>query len=80
MKIFTRTGWAPPPGDRPCCCSGISLEELTETRPGHADMTSAAKNQGATLPRSPVKPFQEAGGRRAGGATVAATAWREPDT
>ena len=36
--------------------TGISLEELTETRPGHADMTSAAKNQGATLPRSPVKP------------------------
>jgi hypothetical protein len=35
---------------------GISLEELTETRPGHADMTSAAKNQGATLPRLPVKP------------------------
>jgi MFS family permease len=34
---------------------GISLEELTETRPGHAGMTSA-KNQGATLPRSPVKP------------------------
>jgi hypothetical protein len=35
---------------------GISLEELTETRPGHADMTSAAKTRGATLPRSPVKP------------------------
>jgi MFS transporter, PHS family, inorganic phosphate transporter len=36
--------------------TGISLEELTETRPGHPDMTLPAQSRGAALPGSSVKP------------------------